>query len=129
MNKIDIEWHGREIIAKIDGMCRQIVRKTARAIVKDAKSRCPESPDGDSGLKNSIKHRTFEHGGGIGAYISAGERNREHISGFVELGTPGTEYTGKRRGQKRTPQKAQPFLRPAIKKNKAKFLKAFKSRI
>jgi very-short-patch-repair endonuclease len=49
---------------------------------------------------------------------------------FVELGTPGETYRIKsKRGQSRTPIKASPYMRPALKKNKRKFKNDFQNKL
>ena len=83
-------------------------------------------PVDTGGLKKSIHIKTFKKVGIFGAYVKAGEKGKEHIAGFVELGTPGTTT---RHGKNRTPIKASPYMRPALKKNKRKIRKAFENKL
>lgn len=122
-----LDWHGRKVIAEIENISEIAVKEGAEAVVRDAKLLVPVDT-GD--LKKSIHVKTFKKVGVFGAYIKAGENKKEHIAGFVELGTPGTVFERKyRKGQKRTPIKAKPYMRPALKKNKSKIRKAFQNKL
>lgn len=122
MSSINIEWHGREVTSKVSGACKKVVNKTARYVSRVAKTLVPvdENNTETQHLKESIYVSEWAKPGVKGAYVSAGAYQREHIAGFVELGTPGETYTGKKRGQDRTPIKAQPYLRPATRKGQVK---------
>lgn len=149
MSDFKLEWHGKELVAEIEDMCETAVKERAKAVARDAKrilrSKIKHKNKSTRGLEKSIHIKTFKKPGVFGAYIKAGEKGKEHIAGFVELGTPGTTmkvqnpgftYTKKRRrgnwktmAVKRTPIKAASYMRPALKKNKSKIRKAFENRL
>lgn len=122
MSDFKIDWHGKEVIAEIEDICEESVKSGAKAVARDARRLVPKDT---GGLKKSIRVKTFKKVGVFGAYIKAGEKDKEHIAGFVELGTPGTTT---RQGKSRTPIKAAPFMRPALKKNKSKIRRAFENK-
>ena len=142
MSDFKIDWHGKEVIAEIEDICEDAVITVAKAVARDARRLVSKDT---GGLKKSIRVKTFKKVGVFGAYIKAGEKGKEHIAGFVELGTPGTikkvqnpefTYTKKRRrgnwktmAVKRTPIKAAPFMRPALKKNKSKIRRVFENKL
>lgn len=142
MSDFKIDWNDREVIAEIENICEEAVMSGAKAVARDAKRLVPKDT---GGLKKSIHVKTFKKVGVFGAYVKAGEKGKEHIAGFVELGTPGTTmkvqnpgftYTKKRRrgnwktmSVKRTPIKASPYMRPALKKNKSKIRRAFENKL
>ena len=145
MSDIKIEWHGKGLQMTIAGICKKAIKKTADKVERDARKLVPKSATEKwqnpgyrhdardrkpGGLRDSITSTYWDKTGVYGAFVQAGESGREHIAGFVELGTPGTtkRSTGKGK-QTRTPIKARPFLRPALKKNKRKFLLEFKGKI
>lgn len=134
MSNFKIDWHGIKLIGEIEDICETAIKERAKAVAKDAKrilrSKIKHKNKSTKGLEKSIHVKTFKKVGVFGAYIKAGEKGKEHIAGFVELGTPGTIFERKyRRGQKRTPIKAVPFMRPALKKNKSKIRRAFQNKL
>lgn len=127
MKDFKLEWHGRELIAEIEDVCRAAVKSRARAVARDAKGLVAVDT---GGLRDSIQVKSWEKPGVFGAYISAGEKGKEHIAGFVELGTPGEVYVNKRKkGKPRTPIEAKPYLRPALEKNRRKFKMDFVNKL
>lgn len=127
MNDFKLDWHGRELIAEIEDICEDAVNAGAEKIARDARRLVPVDT---GGLKKSIRVKSWKKPGVFGAYVKSGEKGKEHIAGFVELGTPGTTFERKyRRGQKRTPIKASPYMRPALKKNKSKIRRAFENKL
>ena len=127
MSDFKIDWHGRKLIAEIEDICETAVKERAKAVARDAR-RLVSKDTGE--LKKSIHVKTFKKVGVFGAYVKAGAEGAEHIAGFVELGTPGTVFERKnRKGQKRTPIKAKPYMRPALKKNKSKIRRAFENKL
>lgn len=142
MSSFKLDWHGKELTAAVEGICEDAVFGGAEKIAKDARRLVPKDT---GGLKKSIHVKTWKKPGIFGAYVKAGEKGKEHIAGFVELGTPGTTmkvqnpgftYTKKRRrgnwktmSVKRTPIKASPYMRPALKKNKSKIRKGFENKL
>lgn len=127
MSSFKLDWHGKELIAEIEDICEDAVNAGAEAVASDARRLVPKDT---GGLKKSIRVKKWKKPGVFGAYIKAGEKGREHIAGFVELGTPGEVYkTKSKKGQSRTPIKAKPYMRPALKKNKAKIRNAFSNKL
>ena len=142
MSDFKLEWHGKKLTGLIEDICEDAVRVGAKAVARDAKRLVPKDT---GGLKKSIHIKTFKKPGIFGAYIKAGEKGKEHIAKFIELGTPGTtkkiqnvkfDPARKRRSGnwkttsvKRTPIKAAPFMRPALKKNKSKIKRAFENKL
>jgi HK97 gp10 family phage protein len=124
MNGFKLDWGDEELTAEVQRSCKKAVLAGARDIAIDAKMRVPV----DTGeLLFSIEVKLWEKPDTIGAYVKAGGDDRGHIARFVELGTPGAAYrSGKKKGEYRKPVKAKPYLRPALKKNKAKILTKFK---
>ena len=123
-----LEWNGEELKAQIAAVAEENVMKSARRVMAGAKRRVPV----DNGyLKESIKIKKWENKGVVGVYVYAGNDSEEdsgssHVARFVELGTPGDIYTGgEYKGQKRTPIEAKPYLRPALRAEKKKFIKSF----
>lgn len=103
---------------EITGACKKAVFAGARAVAADAKRLVPVDT---GGLKNTIAVKTWERSDAVGAYVTAGGKDLGHIARFVELGTPGEVYKGgSRKGADREPIEAKPYLRPALRKNKAK---------
>lgn len=123
MNDFKLDWRGKELIAEIEDICETTIKERAKAVARDAKRLVPKDT---GGLKKSIHVKTWKKPGVFGAYVKAGEKGKEHIAGFVELGTPGTTT---RQGKKRTPILAAPFMRPALKKNKSKIRRAFENKL
>ncbi len=127
MSGFSFEWNGDEMKAKVFGVCEKNVKQSAENVKKNAR-RNVSVENGDLG--ESIEVKTWSKPGVSGAYVEAGEKDQEQIARFVELGTPGDVYTGGAyKGQERTPIKAKPYLRPAIKKEKNKFKKSFNGAI
>lgn len=118
-----LDWNGAEVTAEVRRACKKVVFDGAKDIAIDAKMNVSVDR-GD--LLSTITVKTWEKQDAIGAYVTAGEEDLGHIANFVELGTPGTIYkSGKKKGADRTPVKAKPYLRPALKKNKRKILAKF----
>ena len=127
MSSFKLDWNGKELIAEIENICEDAVKKRAKAVARDARRFVPKDT---GGLKKSIHVKTFKKPGVFGAYVKAGEKGKEQVAGFIELGTPGETYKIKsKRGQSRTPIKASPYMRPALKKNKRKFKNDFQNKL
>ena len=123
MSNFKIDWNGKEVTREVENICEDAVMAGAKAIARDAKRLVSINT---GGLKKSIHVKTFKKTGVFGAFVKAGEEGKEHIAGFVELGTPGTTT---RKGKNRTPIKAKPYMRPALKKNKSKIKRAFENKL
>lgn len=118
-----LEWHGEELKSKVSKVCESAVRMSSGRIEATAKRLVPKQT---RGLQGSIKARTWKNKKACGGIVEAGEKGREHIARFVELGTPGDVYTARsKKGRKRTPIKPKPYLRPALRREKRRFLKRF----
>jgi HK97 gp10 family phage protein len=127
MSSFKFNWNGRELIAEIEDICEDAVNAGAKKIARDARRLVPKDT---GGLKKSIHVKTFKKPGVFGAYVKAGEKGKEMVAGFVELGTPGETYRIKsKKGQPRTPIKASPYMRPALKKNKNKIRRDFQNKL
>ncbi len=127
MSNFNFKWNGAAVKVEVEGICEKAVNDGAKMVAKDARRLAPVRT---GGLKKSIRIQKWKKPGIVGAYVVAGEKNREHIARFVELGTPGETYkSGKKKGRSRTPIKAKPFLRPALKKNKSKIRNAFRNKL
>lgn len=127
MSSFNLDWHGKELIAEVEGICEDAVYGGAEKIARDARRFVPVDT---GGLKKSIRVKRFKKTGVIGAYVKAGEKGKEQVAGFVELGTPGEVFERKyRKGQVRTSIKASPYMRPALKKNKHKIRRGFQDKL
>ena len=127
MSSFNLDWNGGELIAEIEDICEDVVNAGAKKIARDARRLVPKDT---RGLEKSIHVKTFKKLGVFGAYVKAGEKGKEHIAGFVELGTPGETFRIKsKKGQPRTPIKASPYMRPALKKNKNKIRRDFQNKL
>jgi len=118
-----LDWNEKELTAEVRAASKKAVLAGARDVAIDAKMNVPV----DKGnLLFSIAVKTWEAHDAVGAYVTAGGKDLGHIARFVELGTPGTIYKGgNKKGKERKPIKANPYLRPALKKNKRKILAKF----
>ncbi len=127
MNTFKLDWNGEQLKAKVLKVCEKNVRDSAERVASSARQNVSKDTEG---LKNSIKVKTWSKKGACGAIIEAGEKGKEHIAGFVELGTPGDKWlSGKKKDKNRTPIKAAPYLRPALKKEKNRFKNRFKGKL
>jgi len=144
----ELEWNGKELKAQIEAVAEDNVMKAARRVRAGAKKRVLV----DNGyLKESIHIIKWKEKGVVGAYVAAGKRGEDsgdaYIAMFVELGTPGetmrvrqdvkfrtqrmvngrmTWVKRRRTIMKRTPIKAKPYLRPALRSEKKRFVESFK---
>jgi hypothetical protein len=122
-----LDWNDNELKKRIVQVSEKNVLASARRIEAGARGRVAVD-NGD--LKESIDVVTWKNKGVVGAYVRAGAPGEEHIANFVELGTPGEVYTGGAyKGQERTPIKADPYLRPALRRDKLKFANSFRNAI
>ena len=118
-----MKWNEEKLTVDVRGACKKAVLMGARDVAIDAKMLVPVD---NGNLLSSIEIKTWEKHDAVGAYVTAGGKDMGHIARFVELGTPGKVYKrGKKKGSERTPVKAKPYLRPALKKNKRKILAKF----
>lgn len=101
-----IQWFGDKISKDMAGNVKAAVHDIAKLIEGDVKSNAPTGKTGK--LKRSVKTVETEKDGEYLAFVKVGSRTKggAYYAGFVELGT------------KLLP--AKPFVRPAIRKNKAK---------
>lgn len=123
MSDFKLNWLGKDVVQEVNGICEDAVRAGAKRVARDARRLVPKDT---MGLEKSIVIKSWKKPGIFGAYVKAGEKGKEHIAGFVELGTPGTTT---RQGKNRTPIKAAPFMRPALKKNKSKIRRGFENKL
>lgn len=127
MSDFKLNWNDESLTAEVLGICKRVTKDKAEDIAADARANCPK----DSGeLAEKIEVVEFQKKDAVGAYIKAGGKDLGHIARFVELGTPGTEYkSGERKDSERTPVKAKPYLRPALKKHKRGYASGFKDKL
>ena len=122
-----LEWHGEEFKRKVLGISEKIIKDSSKRVQRNAKSFVKKR---SGKLAASIKTKTWEKNGSVGAIIEAGVKGEEHVASFVELGTPGKIYiSGKRKGKKRTPIKEGAYLRPALKREKSRLLRSFANKL
>ena len=97
-----IEWHGNEVERAVRSAAVKAITKAALIVERDAKILCPV----DTGrLRTSITHDVNE--GEISARVGIPPRHDDHsmmYGVYVEMGT--------------SKMRAQPYLRPALEKNK-----------
>ena len=109
---VKIQWNAEKFIKQVGVAADNKLKEVAESIANDARALCPV----DTGsLRDSIEVREskFKEGGYIvGAQLS-GNYDRFYAS-FVELGT-----------SKNIKRRAQPFLRPALKKNISRMKREF----
>ena len=122
-----LDWNEKKLTGEVRKICKEATRKRAVDIAIDAKMNVPVEK-GD--LLFTIEVVQFEKPDAVGAYVKAGGENLGHVARFVELGTPGTVFkAGKKKGKQRRPVKANPYLRPALKKHGAGFPDDFKDKL
>ena len=122
------KWNADKIIRTVEQVLEAEVSDGAQVILKDAQARCRRITKGQGNLEKSGRVVRWKKSGTFGAYIKFGG-TKYMVNGvdtfyahFVELGTPGTTYKVKRlKGAKRTPVKAYPFLRPALRAYRRKY--------
>ena len=127
MSDFKLTWGGAHLTAEVIGACKESIKQGAEKVAKDARELCPK----DSGeLVSTIAVSDWQKDDAVGAYVKAGGDDLGHVARFVELGTPGTVFkNGARKGAERQPIVAQPYLRPALKKNKQAIINQFKGRL
>jgi len=103
------EWHGDEVEAEVANVIRTNCREGAEMIAKDAKILCPKDT-GELSESIEVVESQFRDGGFLVVAQGPGNYDRYRAS-FVELGT----YK----------DAAQPFMRPAMHKNKRKIQRKF----
>ena len=112
---VRVEWEGPKVIAEIERICDEVLRETALDIQADAiriLQQKTKKPTGKLAGDIKFSQSKYEDGGYI---VAARGDSRRPYAAQVELGTDKTE--------------AKPFLRPALKANKRKFLRKFRNRL
>jgi HK97 gp10 family phage protein len=101
---VKIDWYDKAVTRKIKDKLHAVSREVANDVAKDARTKCPWDT-GDLATSITIKKSKYPDGG---FYVQAhGPEHEGHdYAKHVELGT-----------HKEHKQKAQPFMRPARKKN------------
>lgn len=129
-----IEWHDKELIKKIERVADEVSKKGAMAVQKDARRYVPK----ESGtLANQIKvyKNTYRNKDTIGYRVEAqasGDYDKYYAI-FVELGHYSSVYGRYKRGKSGGSLKGvspvhipkQPYLRPALKRNKGKIKRMY----
>lgn len=104
-----IIWKDKELTKKAKGIAEEVAKKGAELVLKDAKRLVPKR-EGILESEIEIKKSIFEDGGY--AIIAQGPGNYDKFyATFVELGT--------------FKDSAQPYLRPALKRNKGRIHRMF----
>lgn len=130
----DLKWNDKKLFGEVKSVCKKACIDGAKDVAIDAKMNAPVDK-GD--LVFSIEVKSWEKADAVGAYVSAGGKDRGHIARFVELGTPGTTFKSTKgywghesgRSMSRTPIKAKPYLRPALKKKKKSIVLKFRGKL
>jgi hypothetical protein len=140
MNDFKLDWDGKRAERIIDNAIELAVDHGAELVLKDAVRLAPTGSESRSGsgskkrtpgsLKKSGRIESFKKKDAVGAYVKFGGVDVNGVkvfyAPFVELGTPGTTARiGGGKTKERTPIVAQPFLRPALKRNKGKIKSEF----
>jgi len=101
---VKIEWFDTKVLKKAKELLHAVSREVANDVAKDARTKCPWET-GDLATSIKVKKSKYEDGG---FYVQAhGPEHEGHVyARHVELGTHVKHKT-----------KAQPFMRPARKKN------------
>ena len=124
-----IIWRAPQLSRQIESKSELATMAAARQVAADARILCPVR---SGTLKASIRvvKSKFEDGGALVVAGGQGKWGDAFYSHFVELGTPGTVARRRtargRRRVAREPVAAKPFLRPALKMNKASIQRKFK---
>lgn len=117
-------WHDKAVIEKVRRATDRVLKRGAQLIRNDAR-RNVNSKDGT--LRSSINVLKSKFGDGYLIAAGAYSKKDAYYAPFVELGTPGELYRAKSsRSGKRTPIQKRPYLRPAMKRNRAKIQRMFK---
>ena len=109
---IVLAWHGDKIKKETVKVSKKAVKLTADQTAKASKS---EYPVDTGGTKESIKVTEWEKDNAVGAYVNVGEKGRQHIAIFKELGT--------------VDQDPDPILRRNLKKAYNNFRKAMTNKL
>lgn len=131
-----LEWDGHRLSSAVTELCIEAVNESAEELAEEIRQRIPVpagTPKGNryrqagQHLRDTVRvNRWQRQGKAVGAYVSIGYPYLGYIARFIELGTPGTTYrSGKKKGKPRTPIKAKPFIRPALRRHKRKFMARF----
>lgn len=104
-----IEWHGKEVEAKIQAIIQGVSREGAALIAKHTRQAIPWDT-GVLATSVEVKKSVFKDGGYTVVVQGKGNYNKYYAS-FVELGSYKDE--------------AKPFLRPSMHKNKRKIKRMF----
>ena len=131
-----VEWHGVKILRQAEKVVETNEKKSAKRIEKEAKRLCPvgeferAAKSGDKAwksrkpgkLRDAIKadKSKFEEGGWI-VYVPAQGSDTYYVR-WVELGAPARNKEQWRTSGHAYPVPRQPFLRPALEREKKKYL-------
>ena len=113
MSDFYIDWNDKEWIKFVQQATDEACKEGAEMVLKDAKRLVPRKT-GELASRIKVKKAPYEDGGWSVFAQGPGDYDRFY-SIFVELGTSDTP--------------AQPFMRPALNKNKRKILKNFRDKI
>ncbi len=121
----NIDWFGKEVEEKITNVVQNVSRKGAVLIAKHARQAIPW----DTGvLATSVEVIKSKYEDGGYSVVVQGKGNYEkYYASFVELGGHSSEWGRYKRGQKAGAYiPPQPYLRPAMHKNKGKIHRMYK---
>ena len=108
------DWNPKGYLAAVDREMGRLENSTAEDILRDAITLVPVD-EGTLKKEIELKKSKFERGGWIVVAQGPGNYDKFYAS-FIELGIHKTRN-----------MPAQPYLRPALKANKGKFLAAIKN--
>ena len=106
-------WKDKELIAQINAACEVACKEGAEKVAESARTLAPVLT-GDLRMRIDVRKSKFKNGGYMVMAQGPGNYSRFYAS-FVELGTHNTE--------------AQPFLRPALRKNKGWISQNFENKL
>lgn len=111
-----IIWNSAKLLEKVDKLKDEVALEGAELVAKTARRLVPDAPPLGEGLVAQIEVRKskFTDGGYLVVAQGPGYKGKYHAS-FVELGTYKDE--------------AQPFMRPALNRNKRTIQKRFQSKL
>ena len=108
-----IKWYDEKLMNAVENITQQVLKKACLMVEGDAKKLVPV----DTGrLRASITNEVEEEVGRVGTNVEYARR--------IELGFVGTDILGRNYNQK-----PQPYLRPALEKNRKKILGLFRDLI
>ena len=113
---MNLIWNDKELLGRVGNAVEVATKEGAEAVARDARALAPRD-SGRLALEIDVRKSKFKDGGYSVMAQGPGNYDRFYAI-WVELGAPKTRNV-----------KAQPFLRPALRKNKQKIMKAFEGKL